>query len=63
MMKGGSKKSKGTLNETTFIFAHHMNNSILSEGPISETTLKYEIPIYCKRFYMRYSYIVKGSGQ
>ena len=63
MVKGSSKKIKGTLNETTLIFAHHINKSILSEGPLRETTLKYEIPIYCKRFYMRYSYIVKGSGQ
>ena len=40
---------KGTLNETTLIFAHHRNKSILSEGDLSETTLKYEIPIDGKR--------------
>ena len=60
---GMVNRMKGTLNETTLIFEHHRNNSILSEGPLSETTLKYKIPIYCKRFYMRYSSIVKGSSQ
>ena len=40
---------KGSLNETTSYFAHHRNDSILSEGALSETTLKHEIPIYCKR--------------
>ena len=40
---------KGTLNETTLIFPHHRNYSTLSENVLSETTLKYEIPIYCKR--------------
>ena len=42
-------RMKGNLNETTLIFAHHRINITLSEGPLSETTLKYEIPIYCKR--------------
>ena len=37
---------KCTLNETTLIFAYHKNNSILSERPLRETTLKYEIAIY-----------------
>jgi len=40
---------KGKLSETTLIFAHHRNNDILSEGRLSETTLKNEIPIYGKR--------------
>ena len=42
-------RMKSTLNETTSYFTHHRNDSILSEGALSETTLKYEIPIYCKR--------------
>ena len=57
------KRIKGTLNETTLIFAHPRNDTILSEGPLSETTLKYEISIYCKRVYMRYRFIVEGSSQ
>ena len=47
MIKGSSQK--GTLNETTLIFAHYMNNNILSEGALSETTLKNEILISGKR--------------
>ena len=43
-------RMKCTLNETTLIFAHHRNNSILSKRPLRETTLKYEIAIYGKRF-------------
>ena len=42
-------KIKGTLNETTLIFALHRNNSIFTEGPLSKTTLKYVISIYGKR--------------
>ena len=44
-------------------FGNSRNNSILSEGAPSETTLKYEVPKYCKRVYMRYSYIIKGISQ
>ena len=39
------REEKGTLNKTTLIFAQHRNKSILSEGDLSETTLKYEITI------------------
>ena len=28
--------------------AHHRNDSILSEGSLCKTTLKYDVPIYCK---------------
>ena len=42
-------RMKSTLNETTSYFAHNRNDSILPEGTLSETTLKYDIPIYCKR--------------
>ena len=36
------------MNETTLIFAHHRSRTIVSEGALSETTLKYEITLYGK---------------
>ena len=49
IIRGLVIRRKGALNETTLIFAHHRSRNILSEGALSETTLKNEITLYGKR--------------